>query len=212
MNVQEKAFGAEHQELAFTLDMLGQLHFESAKYSRAETFIRRSLAIYKKASQVNHKGMARNLGMLGVIYYTQGKYDEAEALFRQALVIYEADASAGSSELFGIRGNLATVCYVQGKYVEAELLYREVMTDWEKSLKEVADFSRVASGYARLLRKTNREGEAAKIESVLELMKQTTSKVQKQSKGQTQTNKKKIGRNELCPCGSSRKFKRCCGS
>ncbi|WP_207670523.1 SEC-C metal-binding domain-containing protein [Haloimpatiens lingqiaonensis] len=41
----------------------------------------------------------------------------------------------------------------------------------------------------------------------------TPYEIQKRSsnKGTTIVNKQKIGRNEPCPCGSGKKYKKCCG-
>jgi len=54
------------------------------------------------------------------------------------------------------------------------------------------------------MQETTRQDKNGKIKKLYEFFKSTTDK------GHTLVRRFKIGRNEICPCGSGKKFKHCC--
>ena len=66
------------------------------------------------------------------------------------------------------------------------------LTETAKSIRRV--FPKALAGYAHLGR------------SIQQVVSEVESSEPRQSRS------RKVGRNELCPCGSGRKYKKCCGA
>ena len=80
MAIREQALGANHPDVAHTLNNLALVYWTQGKYSEAEGLYKRALAILEKALGANHPDVARTLNDLALVYRAQGKYGEAEAL------------------------------------------------------------------------------------------------------------------------------------
>src|SRR4029077_2684288 len=89
VRVAETTFGADYQNLARSLNLLGLMYGQQGKYAEAEPLFKRSLAIREKALGPDHPEVAVSLNNLAALYRTQGKYAEAEPLFKRSLAIRE---------------------------------------------------------------------------------------------------------------------------
>jgi len=100
----------------------------------------------------------------GVNAYREGRYSEAVESFQGA--VKEAEAfGPHDPRLATSLNNLAGLYNYQGKYAQAEPLYQRSLVIWEKALgPEHPDVAQGLENYAALLRKTNREPEAAGLE------------------------------------------------
>ena len=131
-------FGPEDPRLATSLNNQGELYRAQGKYSEAESFFQRWLAISEKALDPEHPEMARGLNNLALLYNDQGKYAEAEPLNRRALAIREKALGPAHPDVAGSLNNLAMLYGTQGKYAEAEPLCgghcRSTRKPWEESI------------------------------------------------------------------------------
>ncbi|MEE8273634.1 MAG: tetratricopeptide repeat protein, partial [Alphaproteobacteria bacterium] len=59
------------------------------RYAKAESLLKRGLAIREKALGPEHPDVAGSLNNLAALYDAQGKYTEAEPLEKRALAIAE---------------------------------------------------------------------------------------------------------------------------
>src|SRR5215475_6688568 len=84
----EKKSGSD-TAAAVALDILVDLHVKLNRFSEAEPFARRSLAIRKGLSAADQVEVARNLNNLAFVLENQSKYEEAQHLVRRSLAIRE---------------------------------------------------------------------------------------------------------------------------
>ncbi len=97
--------------------------------------------------------------------YRSGQYAEAEKLLLVALKEAEKFGELDGRLIYSLN-DLAELYRAQGKYAEAEPFFRRVLAILEKALgPEHPDVATTLENYAVLLRKTNRDAEAAKMEA-----------------------------------------------
>jgi len=131
------------------------------KELRAPTEIDRALIeknrVLREASQ-----LIQEVGQL----YGAGKYDAALPLAERVLAISEKTLGAGHPYTAYSLNELALLYYSKGDYAKAEPLFKRALAIYEKALgPDHLDVARVLENYAILLRKTNRESEAAAMET-----------------------------------------------
>jgi tetratricopeptide (TPR) repeat protein len=125
-------------------------------------------------------------------YFELGETGKAEALYRDWL---QADPRWGWGWIGWSDGYGFTRTQFQD-WPRAEQILREGL-----AVEQVRDRRDMLERLADVCEEQGRKGEA------VELRKQA-----KPSAVATKVNKPKIGRNESCPCGSGKKFKKCCGA
>jgi len=109
-----------------------------------------------------------------------------------------------------VRIKIGDAYYELEEWDKAEKSYNDVLTMPDN--QDVGDAA--TDRLITLYRRTGRTGEADKLEQF-----QQTEDVEEDAESfgseeisQTQRTQKKIGRNKPCPCGSGKKYKKCCGS
>jgi tetratricopeptide (TPR) repeat protein len=208
----ENAPESKRSELAGTLECLAQVYYKQGEYNRAEDPAQKALILNKDIYGTNHEKVAENLSLLGILYYLQGKYEDAELTGLNSLAIYESLLKPSYPDIVRSLTNLATVYCTQGKYTKAEPLYKGIAAMWEQYLEpEDPVIINFILGYSLLLRKTNREVEANKVETLIKTRGLQSHNFPKIPEKKCSSEKRKIGRNDPCPCGSGKKFKKCCG-
>jgi len=125
-------------------------------------------------------------------YFELGETAKAEALYRDWL---QADPRWGWGWIGWSDGYGITRTQFQD-WPRAEQILREGL-----AVDQVRDRRDMLERLADVCEQQGRKGEAA------ELRKQA-----KRSVVVTRVTKPKIGRNDPCPCGSGKKFKKCCGA
>ena len=131
---QERTLGAEHPEVAVTLNNLADMYQNQARYDEAEPLFRRALAIYEKQLGAEHPNVAVVLNNLAFLYNNQARYAEAESLYYRALKIREKQLGVEHADVAQSLNNLAFLYDSQARYAEAELLYRRALVIKEKAL------------------------------------------------------------------------------
>lgn len=229
--IMEKAFGPDHPDVATILNCLAGLYQAQGRYVEAEPILLRGLAIRKKMLGPYHQDVATSLNNLAALHQAQGQYEEAEAFHRQALEIMEKVVGSNHPTMRAFLNNLARTYYFERRYAEAEQLCQKAIRVMENAL--VPQHPDMAQIYGNLAEIYQAQGLHDKAESVrqqaLSLMENTLGlhhpdvALSSQSvmlPNPTQTfaerpairqSKHKIGRNDFCPCGSGKKYKRCCG-
>jgi len=130
----EKTFGADHQNVALSLNLLGLMYDEQGMYAEAEPAYKRSLAIREKALGPDHPDVALSLNNLAELYREQGRYAEAEPLHKRSLAIREKALGPNHPDVAVSLNNLAALYQDQGRYPEAEPLYKRSLAIREKAL------------------------------------------------------------------------------
>lgn len=134
LKLQEQALGKEHQTVAGSLLVLGQIYRNKADYDNAEIACKNSLEIYEKTLGKEHADTASVLDNLARIYQEKGEYDKAEPLYNKALQIREKTLGKEHFYVSNTLGNLAAIYKSKGEYDKAEPLYNRALQIREKSL------------------------------------------------------------------------------
>jgi tetratricopeptide (TPR) repeat protein len=118
-------FGTGHTNYAVALDSLASVYRAQSKYSEAEGYFKRALAIEERVRGANHPEVAKALNNLAWLYKEQGRYSEAEGLYKRALAIREKAFGANHADVVSTLNNLALVYEEQGRYSERPAIGRE---------------------------------------------------------------------------------------
>lgn len=151
-----------HSEDPLILNNLGLVLNEEAKYSEAEQFLMRALAIDEKELGPDDPVVATNLNNLGLLYYSQARYADAEPLYKRALTIDEEAFGLDNPDISIRLNNLALLYYAQGRFADAEPLYKRALTIGERALGP--DHPRVATSLNNLAELYRAQGKYAEAE------------------------------------------------
>ena len=134
LEISQKSFGAEHPDVATSLNNLAGLYRSQGKYEEAEPLYQQALEMLQKLLGTEHPNVATSLNNLAGLYSSQGKYEEAEPLYQQALEMLQKLLGTEHPDIATSLNNLAGLYSSQGKYEEAEPLYQQALAIAEKSL------------------------------------------------------------------------------
>ena len=140
--IRRRAFGAEHPDVAATLDHLGQLARERTRYEQAEQYHRDALAMRRKLLPPGDAALGESAGNLALALRERGKYDEARPLAQEALAIRREKLGPEQTETLASMNVLGDIEASSGHRPEAERLYREVLATRRRILP--ADDPRLA--------------------------------------------------------------------
>lgn len=123
--IYEKALGANHPDVALSLNNLAGLYDSQGQYAKAEPLYQRSLAIYEKALGANHPDVATSLNNLAALNWGQNQFDQAlprlirgldieEFNLAQNLVIGSEDDKRAYLKTFSDTTNAAISFHLQG--------------------------------------------------------------------------------------------------
>jgi tetratricopeptide (TPR) repeat protein len=87
LQIRRQVLGAEHPDVAASLNNLAGLYRDQGKYEQAEPLCEQALQIRRQVLDERHPDVAQSLNNLAVLYQDQGKYEQAERVFEQALQI-----------------------------------------------------------------------------------------------------------------------------
>jgi tetratricopeptide (TPR) repeat protein len=216
---------------ALVVGHLGGLKRNQKKNEEALKYYQEGLAISKELNQ--NRGIAHFTANIGVIYYDKKDNQEALKHYNEALELYrEIKDPEGTANTLS---NMATVYYYQGDMDHAANKYEEALTIFRniRNTLGVANLSRNVS-YVYLkqerydlavnaLQETIRifervglhqEAQALKneVEKIEKQAEESLNKLRKEIRLKADKKKKKVGRNDPCPCGSGKKYKWCCGA
>ena len=134
MAIREAVLGANHPDVAVSLNNIGQLYVAQARYADAEPLLKRSLTLLEKALGPDHPDVAVSLDNLAGIYQAEGRYADAEPLYRRALTIKEKALGPDHPNVAETRNNLAGLYQAQARYPQAESLYKQSLAINEQAL------------------------------------------------------------------------------
>ncbi len=180
---------AESQEAAILFDNMALLFAKLGKYQRA-------LQLHDKALSITIKEFGQNDLETATVYHNKGttlseigQYIIAKENLEQSYSIRKSILGEEHPITLSTLMELQRVCYLQN-YSEEDLYKPEVGRIACKGMKHILQM-----GYESI--------------QDIDTVHQTTSGSNSISKPFVRIHKK-IGRNEICPCGSGKKFKKCC--
>jgi len=132
-----------------------------ARYSEAESLLRRALEVRECNLGPDHRDTAQSQNELAVLLMLQGRFDEAEPLVRRALHILQTGLGPDHPEVAQVVNNLAALLDTRGQAVDAEHLYRRALGIRERALgSEHPDLAQTANNLGALLRRRGNRVEA----------------------------------------------------
>jgi tetratricopeptide (TPR) repeat protein len=148
------------------LSMLGSLLTKLGKYDEAEVLLKRCLDIRQRTLPSGHKLLASVHHSLGKLYCLEGKLDQAAPLIESAAasarMTYSQDPGPSLSEYLI---DLGLLRLKQKDYRQAEGLLKETIAEKKRYYPEThPELLDALEYYLELLKETNREGEAGKVQ------------------------------------------------
>ncbi len=176
------------------------LFYEQKRFGEAEKLYKEALVEFEKKEDV--EGTANILSNLGTMYYETGRNDESAQVYERALdLLRKMEHPLG---IAGVLQNLSFVYEKQERYGDAFGILKEVRGLLE-AIQMEEEMREIEKRMAELEEKASGALDAARQELFPGL---TSSK----SEEDTETTGGKVGRNDPCPCGSGKKYKKCCGA
>ena len=130
-----KAIGTQDSEYARMSIGLGRLMMNQRKYTDAEPYFQRAIAIREQIFGANSLELADVLQSYGVDLHDQKKFAEAEKMYRRAIEIRTKVGKPGDEPVIAtVFNNLAVLYDDQQNPAEAEKYYQESLRIREKAL------------------------------------------------------------------------------
>jgi CHAT domain-containing protein/tetratricopeptide (TPR) repeat protein len=114
-----RVFGPNHPDVAVALNLLGAASLRMGKFSEAEGYFRRMLAIYERGLGPEHEFTAAALNSLALVLEKLGDYPGAETLLKRAVAILEKKLGREHPDTAVALSNLGRVLDQQGKFADA---------------------------------------------------------------------------------------------
>ncbi len=132
LHVLEQTGGPENPFLVPAIVKLARLYQAQKRWSDAETYLKRSLAIheaaYKEAGmQEENPRVFTAIENLADLYMAAGRYPEAEAMFKRMIASMEKFYGADAPMLDLVYSRLGDVAKAQQHYPEAEAAYQRAL-------------------------------------------------------------------------------------
>ncbi len=162
----EKALGAEHSTVAYSLNYLATLYKEQGNYSEAEPLYQRALAINEKVEGKDSPIVASILNNLAGLYQYQGNYSGAEQLLQRSLAINEKLKGKEHPDVATVLNNLALLYQAQSNYSGAEPLLQRALAIREQVLPE--NNTLIASSLNNLAVVYGKQGKYSGVEPLLQ--------------------------------------------
>ncbi len=165
---EQAALGFEPSDprLAITLGNLADLYHAQARDAEAEPLYQQALTLLERIDGPDSPRVARFAADLAGFYAVLDRPEEAEPLFLRALATLDWELGPEHHDVLIIRTRLAGMYLESARYDAADPLYREVLAIMLATTGSDRDLLvTVLREYARLLRSTGRDEEAAEIEA-----------------------------------------------
>jgi CHAT domain-containing protein/Tfp pilus assembly protein PilF len=162
LETRERLLGADHQDVAASIQGLGVIHYYKSDYSKAESLYQRALAIRERALGPDHPHVAASLHSLSMVCSDRGDRAKAEELCQRALAIREKVLGPEHPDVAASLHLLGYVSSSKLGYEEEERLYQRALAIREKVLgPDHPDVTATLHNLANLYRS---KGEYAKAE------------------------------------------------
>jgi eukaryotic-like serine/threonine-protein kinase len=120
-----EAYGASSAEVAMTLEDLGDLQTRRARYTDAETSLRRAMALRETVFGADHPRTIKVRSTLGALLGQAGRYDEAQIELRRALELSTRNLGPDHRATLATQEELALVLLDSGDAAAALPLYED---------------------------------------------------------------------------------------
>lgn len=183
---------------ATILAQMGLVRHEQKNHGEAERLYEEARREFSNLK--DGEGEANALSNLGTLYYETERFDEARQAYERALSLLRT--LRHGLGLVGVLQNISHVYEKQEKYSEANASLKEA-----RQICEHYEMTRDVEDIDERLKSLNTLAEASLQRLRTELFPGLPSPAVKKGKKTSGP-----GRNDPCPCGSGKKYKKCCGA
>ncbi len=187
-----ESYVRDNQNDSYMLTKLGESYNSAGRYDEAVEVLRKSIAV--------NPGLAATHKDLGTSYFDKGMIDEAVVEFRKSIAIDPGIADT--------RNNLGMAYYAKGLLDKAVSEYLNAIAIEPNFAEAHFNLGLVYGAKGAADKEISEYRKALSINPDLAEARSNLSHAVRTAAGRTG----KVGRNEPCPCGSGRKFKKCCGA
>jgi tetratricopeptide (TPR) repeat protein len=225
VSITERSELVEHPYLASCYNNLSLMLHDTGEIKQAVYYQKKSFEMRLRLLDENHPQIDEGYNNMAAIYHANGEIEKAEKLIVQAIESRETKHGKDNYKLGASYNNLASIYLEQGKLPEAEKCQNNAIRvetlglgknhhELSKSYSTLATIKSAQGKYqesidiaekARSIAIHNFPQGHKDIDMLNVFIQMNSSKIPK-------TTDKQQGRNEICNCGSNKKFKRCCGS
>jgi len=131
LEMDRKAFGPNHPNVAEDLINLGAIQYEWGHYAEAENYDRQALQIGQAWWGKDHPEASSFMTLLGRSLVAEGKLDEASDILQQALRIQERVYGRENTRAASTVSELGKVALQRGKLDEAEADFTRSLEIWK---------------------------------------------------------------------------------
>ncbi len=234
--IMEQIHGPDSQSLAIYLANLSTVLREQNKYSEAWQTIAREIdiyLIYTINNKKNHAWLVDSIASYAFVMHSQNK--NTKSIITGINEIFNKRGVVFKKELMNLNLLLLLIqkCIYEQKYDEAKDYYILAISKSDSSHedliylatnnlinvfasnKEINECSEVLVHYIQFLSNTVKNDELIKNKTahlINRLKESQGNSAIKQAKKHAPAHVDKVGRNDPCPCGSGKKYKKCCGA
>jgi eukaryotic-like serine/threonine-protein kinase len=162
--IREATLAKDDPDLAGSFEALALVRQRQGRVAEAAALLERQLATVEKIYGHEHPEVARVLLNLGLARAELGADDDAQRLLERALAMAERTLKPGQPLLARVLGSLADHHFKHGRFAAAEPLYRRFMAQQAGGSVD-PERDATLGNWARLLRATGRDAEAARVEA-----------------------------------------------
>jgi len=178
---------------ANVLFQMGLLQFDQQNYDQAKQSYGEALKIFRQKN--DQEGEANLLANLGTLHYQIKQMDQARKHFTKAVsLLRRMNHPIG---LAGVLSNLSFIHEEEKRFGEAYDCLKEAREIYQQT--RMSEEEKIVTQHLEAL-----EQKAGK--SLADLRAELLN-----GQGNRKTKTGKVGRNAPCPCGSGKKYKKCCG-
>lgn len=153
----------QHKKAVFLLNYVGRHWVEWGKWSRAETLLRRALAIHEQSLGDHHPWLATHLLNLGVLLLDTNQIGEAEPLIRRALDINEEAFKRRRPDIVSYLFNRALLFLAKNRTAKLAPTIGRALALSDQWDQRRGDIARNLIVLARFLTITNRVADAESL-------------------------------------------------
>jgi len=136
LTIRRQLFGNDHEEIADTLNMLGEVRYDRGDMDGAERLYDEALAMRQRVFGPQHAAVASTLDNLGNVYQDRDDTAAAEEAYRGALAMRRVVLGPDHEDVASSLNNVATVLHDRREYAAAEEMYAESLAISRRALGE----------------------------------------------------------------------------
>lgn len=155
-----KIYGSQSEELAALYYKLGQVLLEAADYKRAIERTNQALKLRENIYGSTHFKYADCIALLALLQKKLANYDEAAKLYNQAISLLQSHFGEAHPSVALSKKNLADVKRKQANYEEAGVLYQIALKHLRESFGESPEVADCLDCLGRIAKKEGKYDEA----------------------------------------------------